>query len=137
VDVYEYFYQRERECRDLSLIPDTSFEETFAEEEGSDGQRGIIFGRLALDERTFLSMFEVVVVEGSGVHREQYSYYLIRDGVELWGYDRDPLHTPEEHMHRGPSHLREDSRRVTFKEVAERAWETISHEEALAEADSG
>jgi hypothetical protein len=82
-------------------------------------------------------VFETIVVKGSGIHREQYSYYLIRDGLQLWGYDRDPSHTPEEHMHRGPSHLRENSGRVTFKEVAEKAWETTSHEESLAEADAG
>jgi hypothetical protein len=59
----------------------------------------------------------------------------IRDGFEVWGYDRDPSHEPEEHMHRGADHTREASGRVTFKDVAEKAWETTSQEEALA-ADS-
>jgi hypothetical protein len=133
--VDEYFHSRERECRELSLVPDTCFEDMFAEEEGSEGERGMVFGRLVLTESTFLSVFESVEVVGSGVHREAYSYYLIRDGFEVWGYDRDPSHTPEEHMHHGSDHAREATGRVTFKEVAEKAWETTSQEEALA-ADS-
>jgi hypothetical protein len=72
------------------------------------------------------------VVEGSGIHRLEYSYYLIRDGFEVWGYDRDPAHVPEEHMHRGAAHERIATGRVSFKDVVEKAWETTTHEEALA-----
>jgi hypothetical protein len=131
VDVYEYFHSRERECRELSLAPDVPFEDMFAEEEGSEGQRGLVFGRLVLSETAYLSVFEKVVVTGSGVHRERYSYYLIVNGMEMWGYDRDPSHQPEEHMHHGCSHAREAAGRVTFKEVAERAWETVTQEADL------
>jgi hypothetical protein len=126
VDVYEYFATRERECQELSLVPDTAIEDLFAEEEGSNGQRGIMWGRLALSERAFLSVLETVVVRGSGIHRERYSYYLIFDGVEIWGYDRDPLHDPKEHMHEGLSHDRKRSGPVIFKDIAEKAWERVS-----------
>lgn len=132
VDVYEYFHSRERECRESSLAPDTCFDDMFAEEEGSGGQRGIMWGRLALSDRAFLNVFESVVVVDTGIHREQYSYYLIIDGYEIWGYDRDPGHDPAEHMHRGADHTREPSGRVTFLEVVEAAWKTVSREDYLA-----
>lgn len=135
MDVYEYFHSREKECRELSLAPDTCFDDLFAEEYGSDGQRGLMWGRLVLSERAFLSVFESIVVVGSGIHREEYSYYLIIDGYEIWGYDRDPDHEPQEHMHRGRAHSREPAGRVTFREVAEKAWDTLSHEELVPLAD--
>jgi Family of unknown function (DUF6516) len=135
MDVYEYFLTREREFRELSLVPDGDISDMFAEEEGSDGQRGTMFGRVTLDERTFLNVYESVVVVGSGIHREEYSYYLIRNGFELWGYDRDPSHDPAEHMHKGADHERHATGRVTFRQVAEKAWETVSQEEALAETE--
>lgn len=134
MDVYEYFHSRERECRALSLAPDTSFDDLFGEEEGSDGQRGIMWGRLVLSERAFLSVFESVVIVGSGIHREEYSYYLIIDGFEVWGYDRDPDHDPVEHMHHGADHERLPADRVEFHEVVEKAWETLSQEEYLGVA---
>ena len=132
MDVYEYFHSRERECRALSLAPDTCFDDLFAEEEGSDGQRGIMWGRLVLSDRAFLQVFESLYVEGTGIHREQYSYYLIIDGFEVWGYDRDPGHDPPEHMHEGPCHDRIPAGRVEFHEIAEKAWDTLSHEDYLA-----
>jgi hypothetical protein len=102
-----------------------------AEEEGSGGQRGIFFGRLVLSDRAFLSVFEVVQVTGTGIHRERYSYYLIIDGFEIWGYDRDPGHVPPLHRHTGTSHRRHPCRRMTFAEVAGQAWETVGAEESV------
>ncbi|MFI4991257.1 MAG: hypothetical protein ACHQHO_10155 [Solirubrobacterales bacterium] len=135
MDVYEYFQTREREFHDFSLVPDGDISDMFAEEAGSDGERGIMFGRVTLDERTFLSFYESIVVVGTGIHREEYSYYLIRDGLEVWGYDRDHSHNPEEHMHKGADHERHATGRVTFKEVVEKAWENVSREEELADAE--
>jgi Family of unknown function (DUF6516) len=126
VDVWEYFQSRERECRELSLAPDEEFSKMCAEAEGSNGQRGIFFGRLVLSERAFLSVYEIVQVTGTGIHRERYSYYLIIDGLEYWGYDRDPGHEPPIHRHTGTSHRRHPCRRMTFAEVAQQAWETVS-----------
>ena len=71
VDVYEYFATRERECAELSLAPDTSFDDMFAEEDGSEGQRGFMWGRLDLSERAFLNVLETVVVRGSGIHGQR------------------------------------------------------------------
>ncbi len=131
MDVWEYFHQREAECRDLSLVPDGSFAEMCSALDGSEGQGGIFFGRLILSERAFLNVFELVRVHGTGVHRVRYSYYLIIDGTEVWGYDRDPDHDPPLHRHQGTAHTRYPCRRMTFREVAEQAWETASAEEGL------
>jgi hypothetical protein len=132
VDVNEYFLSREKECRRLSVHPDGSFDALFGEEAGSNGTRGMMFGRLVLSERAFLAVSESVHVVGTGIHREDYSYYLIIDGYQVWGYDRDPSHDPPEHMHVGDDHLRQPAGRVEFHEVVEKAWETLSQEEDLA-----
>lgn len=133
MDVYEYFHSRERECREHSLVPEMEFPDIFAEEEGSGGKRGIVYGRLNLTDKGYLRMFEVVVVEGSGIHRERYSYYMVYDGDEKWGYDRDPGHDPADHGHEGTSHTRVNTGRVTFLDAVERAWETVTAEETLPE----
>lgn len=133
MDVWEYFQSRERECRELSLVPDEPFPKLCAEAHGSRGQRGMFFGRLSLSERAFLSAFELIKVRGTGIHRVRYSYYLIIDGLEAWGYDRDPDHTPSLHRHQGPGHTRHPCRRVTFPEVANMAWQTVTAEEELRE----
>jgi hypothetical protein len=131
VDVWEYFQSRERECRELSLVPDGTFAQMCSEEEGSGGQRGIFFGRLNMTEQAFLSAFEVIQVTGTGVHRVRYSYYLVMDEAEVWGFDRDPDHDPPLHRHQGVSHKRFPCRRMRFGEVARFAWETVSAEEGL------
>ena len=56
---------------------------------------------------------------------------LIIYGFEVWCYNRDPDHDPAEHAHRGGSHKREPAGRVVSRDVAERAWETLSAEQAL------
>lgn len=131
MDVWEYFETRERECREHSLAPEPAFSEMALAEAGSDGQRGAIFGRLILNKRAFLALYESVVVVGSGVHREVYSYYLIYDGAQAWGYERDPTHSPAVHGHVGSDHARVQADRVSFREVATKAWETVSAEEYL------
>ncbi len=132
MDVWEYFASKEREFQDLSLGRDDNF--LFAGLEGSNGTRGRVWGRLILNEGAFLTIDEKVVVEGSGIHREEYSYFLIIDGAEVWGYERDPAHDPPEHGH-GVEHTRHAAGRVTFKDVAQRAWETISAEEQFPPPD--
>lgn len=104
--------------------------------EGTDGQRGIFYGKLILTEHTFLNVFELVCVVGSGVHRERYSYYLIVNGYEVWGYDRDPDHDPPLHRHRGRNHKRFPCRRMLFHEVVREAWEVASVEEDFSDEES-
>jgi hypothetical protein len=132
LDVYDHFSVRERECRDMSLVPDGAFADLCAEEAGSGGCRGIFYGALTLTEDYYLHVFEYVVVKDGRVEIEKYSYYLIdREGFEVWGFDKDPAHPEPFHGHVGPKHQRVASGEMTFKVIALKAWETVSDEEAL------
>ena len=125
MDVWEYFHQKESECREYSLVPEIPFQQMCSEEEGSGGTRGRIFGRFALSERAYLSVHEVVVVENDHIHREEYGYFLVIDGGEVWGFERDPTHDPPEHGH-GEEHTRVPAARGTFKQVVDLAWHKAS-----------
>jgi hypothetical protein len=121
-DFWEYALQREAECKTLSLSPtDLSY---FAEAE-SDDMRGLVWGAVDLDERAFLDVREVVVVEDGTAHREEYGYFLVVDEVEIWGYERDPSHDPACHSH-GRGHQRYAAPSISFKDVVEEAWETLT-----------
>lgn len=126
MDVWEYFHQRERECERLSLTPSPTLPTEYRELQGSNGARGLIIARLDMTERASISVMErVVVQDDSYIHRLEYSYFLISDGVEVHGRERDPTHDPAEHGH-GRDHARQPAGRVTFKEFVEEAWEIVS-----------
>jgi hypothetical protein len=129
MDVWEYFVQKEREFADLSLTADRQSSDLFAEEAGSNGQRGRIFGNLNLDSPVpaFLAVSELVVVEGNHVRREEYGYFLVIKGVEIWGYERDLSHDPPVHRHTQGHQERLEADPVSFKEVAEMAWKEVSN----------
>ena len=114
LDVWVYFEQKEKEYAELSLEPDRHMEQMFAAEAGSGDQQGRIFGNLFLENDAFLAVHEVVVVDGNHVHRLEYSYFLVMDGREVWGYERDPTHDPPVHRHTGPDHVREGAEAISF-----------------------
>jgi hypothetical protein len=126
VDVWEYFDQKEREFSDLSLNPENDFAEMFWEEEGSHGKRGRVLGKLGLTERAFLEISEVVVIQNNHVHREEYAYFLVIDGAEVWGEERDLSHKPAVHRHVGPDHERHPAEPISFRAAAKRAWDEVS-----------
>jgi hypothetical protein len=134
VDVWEYFESKRREISEASL----SFEDDeflFVAEAGSGGQRGRVWGRIGFTERTFLQVSELVVVTGSGIHREEYAYYLVIDGAEVWGYERDPSHDPAVHKH-DRNHKSEPCEPISFKQALELAWETTSDEDSWEPIDA-
>lgn len=94
-------------------------------EEGKE-ERGMFLGSLVLTERAFLHVQEIVSIRKSAPEIELYSYYLVVDGEEVWGYDRDPDHEPPDHGHRGAGHEMWDSGPRTFEEVAHEAWSAVS-----------
>jgi hypothetical protein len=102
----------------------------FAEERGSNGKRGRVLGHAYLAEDAYLEIHEVVVVQDSHVHREEYGYFLVIEGVEIWGYERDPTHDPPVHRHTFGHSERIDSDPVSFKEVAALAWQELSRRES-------
>jgi hypothetical protein len=126
VDVWTYFQQREKECRELSLEPIGDFNDMIAAEAGSAGRRGRIFGAFALTEDAYIQVSEVVVVEDDHMHREEYGYFLIIDNNEVWGEERDLSHDPAVHRHIGPDHAREPSEPIAFRAAVERAWASVT-----------
>lgn len=126
MDVWTYFAQKEREFAELSLVADRETHEMFAEENGSDGRRGRVFGSVVLMEGAFIAISEVVVVRGNRIHREEYAYFLVIDGIEAWGYERDLSHRPPVHRHTEGHVQRLVAGPIAFKRVAEKAWEEVT-----------
>jgi hypothetical protein len=126
VDVWTYFHQRESECDDLSLTPIGGFWNMVAAEEGSNDKRGRIFGAFALMDEINLHVSEVVVVQNDHVHREEYGYYLVNKGIEMWGFERDLSHEPAVHRHVGSEHQHEDAAAISFRAVVELAWAEVT-----------
>jgi hypothetical protein len=129
MDVWDYFDRCEREYAGLSLHP---AEGMFAAEEESAGSRGRIFGQMRLlpedsDVDAFLQVSEVVVCDGGRCDREEYAYYLVIDGVEVWGYEKDLSHDPPVHRHVGGGHAREAAEEISFARAATLAWEEVSN----------
>jgi hypothetical protein len=133
VDVWEYFESKRREISAASLTVDDG-DLLFMALEASDGQRGRVWGRIGFTERTFLQVSERVVVVGSGIHREEYAYYLIIDGAEVWAYERDPSHEIAVHKH-DREHKSEACEPVSFQRVLDLAWETVSDEDSWEPMD--
>lgn len=126
MDVASYFAQKEREYQELSLAPDRPLAVMFAEQRGSRGMRGMILGNLWLAEGAFIAISEVVQVVGNNVTRISYAYFLVVDGEEIMGHERDPTHDPPVHRH-GEGHGRgmpDDP--IAFKDFAEQAWQEYS-----------
>ncbi|HEX3909900.1 MAG TPA: hypothetical protein VHW67_04260 [Solirubrobacteraceae bacterium] len=130
MDVWEYFQTRDREISECSMrVADPG--SPYAEEEDND-QRGMIFGTLAFDgydpESVYLSVHEVLVVRGSGIHRLRYAYFLVIDKEEIGGYERHATHDPPVHRHcsgRSP-HEASPSKTVSFKEAVREAWQYVA-----------
>lgn len=126
MDVWEYFETKKRELSDAGLDLES---EAFIAEAGSDGQVGRIWGRVDLTERTFLHVSERVEVQGSGIRRTEFAYYLVIDGAEIWGKERDPTHDVAEHQH-DRDHASSPCDPISFKDAIALAWETASQEDS-------
>ena len=127
MDVWEYFERKKREVEEFGLTLEDDF--LFAAEEASGDQRGRVFGRVRVTDRTFLAVNERVEVAASTVHRTEYAYYLVIDGAEVWGYERDPTHDPAVHRH-DRHHERFPADPISFKRALEMAWETAADEDS-------
>ena len=135
-EIWQYFEERRAECRSLS-ISDQEIE--FYEESGSSSLWGQVHGHVTLSDEppAYLEVHEVVTIEAGTPHREEYAYYLIFDGVDIWGYERDPSHADEPvHCH-GRDHVRYPADPISFKGAVELAWATTSEatEHGLSDLD--
>lgn len=139
MDVWEYFFQKQREWAERSAHPDRLH--PFEEQAGSEGQRGRIFCNLGLLEEefpaeAFLAVRERVVVRGSGVHREMYAYSLVVDGAHLHGWAREPDHDPAEHEHHGAKRILVPAPAIALCDCIDLAWKMASEQaEALIRED--
>lgn len=128
MDVWGYLDDRRRELAQLSLAEGPDYQLDVAEEEGSNGQRGRLLGRVWLNDEAFVEMHETFCVEGEGIHREKYAYFLCIGNDEIGGYERDPSHDPAEHAHcsQHTEHERTPAGQMTFKGAIKTAWDYLS-----------
>ena len=127
MDVFGYFDDREREALEVSGNL-RAF--SAAAEEGSADQRGRLIGEVDLTDTAYVQFHEIVHVEGTGITRERYAYFLVVDGQEIGGFERDPMHLDESvHMHCAILHghdVRFPAETVSFKAAITMAWEYLS-----------
>lgn len=128
MDVWEYFQTRDREIRECSLYRHDDVV-LYAAEPGD--RQGKVFGTVFFNgypETVYLAISEDVIVRGSGITRPRYAYFLVIDGSEIGGYERDPRHNPALHKHCSgrKEHERSPSHAMSFKDAAEEAWRYVS-----------
>ena len=129
MDVWIYFQQRERDCRELSLAPIGDYWRMVSAEHGSNDKRGRVFGAFALTDRFHLHVSEVVVVQNNHVHREEYGYFLTRDGVEIWGRSGICRTNLPSTGTSAPSTSVRRLNRYLFRAVVERAWDEVTRDQ--------
>jgi hypothetical protein len=118
---------RQRECDDKGVAPDGDLWEMAAEEAGSSPLRCRLLGRFTFPgTNAYLKVHEVFEFTTSNrIHRIKYAYFLVVDGHEVWGYERDPTHVPAEHFH-DSSHAPTPHPRISFKEACQRGWDYLT-----------
>lgn len=119
VNVWEFFQARDAILAAQSAAWDDE-PYPYSAEASSKDLRGMVYGRIAVSEDSFLSVHEMIEIVGEEATRRKYAYYLMSDGAPLWGEECDP--NLETAVHRQDA----DGKRV--------ASEPISFEDALAKA---
>jgi hypothetical protein len=129
MDVWDYFEDQrarlqgyEREELEFDAVP--------------GDHAGRISGKLTLTDSAYLKVFEWVETHSGRVEVVEYAYYLIVDGAEVQGWDKDPEGHPERpvHGHIGKDHERVEAPELSLDRALELAWEYCSW---LAEQDFG
>jgi len=101
----------------------------FAVEAGSDELRGRTWLHVGFPAHdAYLQAHEtILMLSASRATRLRYSYYLVVEGLGVWGYDRDPLHDPAVHWHLEDDHdTRYACKPVSFKEAVLMAWAELA-----------
>jgi hypothetical protein len=98
-------------------------------------RRGRIRGRITFTDRTFMQVSEQVEIHDGEPTRRSYAYYLVIDGIEVWGHDNDPGHDPAIHRHGRRHETRYPDTERTLREMLEKGWETASDEDFWAYSD--
>ena len=136
MDIWEYFLQKEAEYNSLGLRPDRAVDELFTALEGYGDRRGRVFGNLWLTDDAFLSVSELVeIVNRRYARRIEYGYFLVIDGIDVFGEERDLSHDPAVHRHTEGHTKRVSSNPISFKKVVATAWKEITYRTTLAPID--
>jgi len=98
-------------------------------------RRGRIRGRISFTERTSLHVSEQIELREGYPLLLSYAYYLVIDGIEVWGHDNDPGHDPAIHRHGRRHEGRFPDKGRTLREMLEKAWETVGDEDFWAYSD--
>jgi hypothetical protein len=119
MEIWDFF-----EARDATLAARSAAWDDepypYSAEANSKDLRGMVYGRIAVSDDSFLSVHEMIEIDGGEATRRKYAYYLMSGGAPLWGEERDP--NLETAVHRQDA----DGTRV--------ASEPISFEDALTRA---
>ena len=124
MDIWDYFIRKESEFDEMSVDGNGV---KFYAEEGSNNRFGHMLGHVYLDDDVYLDVHERAEIVGRrAIHRTDYAYYLIIDGAEYWGYERDPTHNPAVHHHTYGHGTCVPSHAISFKGVCRLAWHEVS-----------
>ena len=132
-DITNYFWHRERD-----LIAGSVLEE-IALGVAPDDQSGTLRAKANLRADTevdaYLNVFERAALDENGqVELVKYSYYLVVNGAEARGWEKDPTHDPPVHGHVGPDHEWTEAPEVSLREAIDLAWDEV---QLWAEGESG
>jgi hypothetical protein len=127
MDIWECFARHEAELAQQSVAWDDQTD-PYSAEAGAKDARGMVYGRIALTERSFLSVHELIEVVGDDATRRKYAYYLLYDGEPLWGEEFDPEQATDPHRY-DRAHNRAPSSMISLADAVAEA-STIAREEA-------
>lgn len=128
MDIWDYFDRVQRSCDNRSL---NSADLECAALIGTT-DRGRILGDLVFDQledvcNARLKVSEVIeIVDEREVVIHEYAYYLIVDGVEFWGWERDLSHDPPVHRHARDHAERLDAEPIELPAAIQMAWGDVS-----------
>jgi hypothetical protein len=123
-DIWNYFVERERTLKGGSALEE--IEVGIA----PDDQSGTLKAKASLRADTeldaYLKVFERAALNESGqVEVVKYSYYLIVNGAETRGWDKDPKHDPPVHGHIGVDHKWTEAPEVSLDKALDLAWDEV------------
>lgn len=122
MDVWDYFEDRRAELTGYAA-DELSFEALPGDEEGR------LHGDLTLADNAYLKVFQWAEVRAGRLDVVEYAYWLIVDGAEVRGWDKDPKKHPDQpvhgHVRRGPDRelQRVPADEVSLVKVLDLAWD--------------
>lgn len=130
MSIEKFIDTRERECIEVGVEPAQSLWKMTAVEKASSPVRGRLVGHFTFPGfDAYLQVHELFeFVTEERITRLEFGYFLIVEGREVWGYERDPNHDPAEHFHDGTRHQPGGMPHpaISFKEACQRGWDHLA-----------